>query len=682
MWLFGMRANRTGVARLALVLLSSAGLTLTAATGTATASAAKGTPLKAVLSISPTSTATGRSVTAMVAKSTLPRGDKLTKITLSWGDGSKTVTLASLRAKPAHKYSKAGKYSVRLTLTDKHKKTVHATATERIIGPLRPAPGSYSGTTSQGYGVSFYVPAARTSLVDIVIPTVYLACSPGNSQPADELTIASASISSSGSFTGAGSQSGVWQGFPAKFSYRFTGSFSGTSTLGLQNAAGTFDETVTYANGTAYTCTSSSRSWSVTRDSQPAQTAAAPPAGSYSGTTWQGYGVTFYVSSNGRSLQDISIPTIYLVCSPGGTEPPDELTIASAAISQSGAFTGSGSQTGVWKGFPATFSYTFRGNFQSLNPAGVERAAGTFEETVSYANGVAYTCTSDSRSWSATRDTQQTLTTAAPPAGSYSGTTWQGYGLTFYVSAAGTSLQDISIPTIYLVCSPGGTQPPDELTIASAAISPSGAFTGTASETGVWQGFPATFSFTFRGNFHALNSAGVERAAGTFEETVSYANGGAYTCTSDSRTWAAARDSQPAQTTAAPAAGTYSGTTWQGYGLTFSVSSDGSNLQNISIPTIYLVCSPGGAEPASELTIASAAIGSGGSFSGSDTETGVFAGQPATFSYAFTGNFHSLSPGGVERAAGTFEETVTYSNGTAFTCTSDNRTWSATFSSS
>jgi hypothetical protein len=59
----------------------------------------------------------------------------------------------------------------------------------------------------------------------------------------------------------------------------------------------------------------------------------------------------------------------------------------------------------------------------------------------------------------------------------------------------------------------------------------------------------------------------------------------------------------------------------------------------------------------------------------------VFAGEPATFTYLFQGNFHSLNPAGVPRAAGTFEETISYTNGVAYSCSSNEVTWTAKLSS-
>ena len=499
------------------------------------------TALKAVLSLSPKATTVGHKVIASAAKSIVPSGDKLTKITLNWGDGSKTVTLTSLKAKPSHRYAKAGHYTVTLTLTDRHKKTSHGTASERVAAlPLPPA-GSYSGATSQGYGLTFYVSSSRKSLQDIALPAVILDCTPGGATADSELSIAAAAISSSRSFSGTASQSGVWKGYPATFTYNFDGSFTTVNSLGELQAAGTFRETVKYNNGIAYTCTSNKLTWTATRDAQPAQTTSAPPAGSYSGATWQGYGLSFYVSSSRKSLQDIALPAVILDCTPGAASPDSELSIAAAAISSTGSFTGTATQSGVWKGYPATFTYLFRGNFHSLNPTGVPRAAGTFKETISYNNGTKYTCNSDELTWTAIRDDQPAQTNSPPPPGTYSGATWQGYGLTFDVSPGSTSLQNIAIPAVILDCTPGGTSPDSELSIAAATISSTRSFTGTATQTGVFEGHTAKFTYLFRGNFHSLSPAGVPRAAGTFKETVTYNNGTAYTCTSDELTWTALR---------------------------------------------------------------------------------------------------------------------------------------------
>jgi hypothetical protein len=508
--------------------------------GAFTAVAAQAAPrsLKAVLSLSANATTVGHAITAIAAKSSIPKGDKLTKIRLSWGDGSKAVALNSLKAKPSHRYAKPGHFTVRLTLTDRHKKTAQATAAERVAATPPPA-GSYTGLTAQSVGLTFYVSSNRTSLQDIAIPTVFLNCTPGGTSASSELSIAAAAISSSRSFSAAATQSGVWQGFPAKFTYKFSGSFTTVNSAGELQAAGTFKEIITYNDGTAHSCSSDQLTWTAARDTQPAQSTARPVAGSYTGLTWQSVGLAFFVSSSRTSLQDIAIPTVFLDCTPGGATPGSELSIASAAISSDGSFNAVATQSGVWQGFPAKFTYLFRGNFHSLNPAGALRAAGTFKETVSYNNGTAHTCNSDELTWTATRGAQPTQTNSAPPAGSYSGLTWQSVGLTFDVTGSGTRLQNISIPTVFLDCTPGGATPSNGLSIASAKISPTRSFTATSTQTGVFAGQPAKFTYLFRGNFHSLNPAGVPRAAGTFSETITYNDGTARTCTSNELTWTA-----------------------------------------------------------------------------------------------------------------------------------------------
>jgi hypothetical protein len=47
------------------------------------------------------------------------------------------------------------------------------------------------------------------------------------------------------------------------------------------------------------------------------------------------------------------------------------------------------------------------------------------------------------------------------------------------------------------------------------------------------------------------------------------------------------------------------------------------------------------------------------------------------FTYTFRGNFHGVDPSGAARAAGTFRESVTYTDTTARSCTSDDVSWTA-----
>ncbi len=154
------------------------------------------------------------------------------------------------------------------------------------------------------------------------------------------------------------------------------------------------------------TCTSNTQSWTATRDAQPPQTTSPRHAGGYTGTNPQnGQQITFSVSSSRTRLQNISIPFVGLTCAPpGDTNPTEPLGISGASIKPDGAFAATATQTATYAGHPAKFTYTFRGNFHGVAPSGAARAAGTFRETLTYTDSTARTCTSNTQSWTATRN--------------------------------------------------------------------------------------------------------------------------------------------------------------------------------------------------------------------------------------------------------------------------------------
>jgi len=275
-----------------------------------------------------------------------------------------------------------------------------------------------------------------------------------------------------------------------------------------------------------------------------AVTTSPPPTGSYTATNPQNsYPIKFYVASSQASLQDVSIPYVYLDCAPGGGTVTEPFQIAAVPLKSSGSFTATTTQSGVYAGYPATFTYNFRGNFHGVAPSGAARAAGTFRETLTYNNGTAYSCTSNIQSWTATRDTQPAQTTSPPPAGSYTATNPQNsYPITFNVASSQASLQDVSIPYVYLDCAPGGGTVTEPFQIAAVPLKSSGSFTATTTQSGVYAGYPATFTYNFRGNFHGVAPSGAARAAGTFRETLTYNNGTAHTCTSNTQSWTATQN--------------------------------------------------------------------------------------------------------------------------------------------
>ena len=404
--------------------------------------------------------------------------------------------------------------------------------------------------------------------------------------------------------------------------------------------------------------------------------------GSYSGLTGPGYPMDFYVSGNEESLQDITVNPLYLTCSPGGATPSFHVSINSVALASDGSFSSTTTQDGDYNGFPATFTIALKGKPTGLNSQGMPEAAGSIKETMTYSDGTAFSCTSKKVSWSATWDTDQTVTTGRPPVGSYSGLTSPGYPLDFYVSGNKKSLQDITVNPLYLTCSPGGATPGFHVSINSVALASNGSFSSTTTQDGDYNGNPATFTIDFQGNFHGLNSSGLARAAGSITETMTYSDSGtSYTCTSNQVSWSSARDASQSVTTGPPPVGSYSGLTSPGYPMDFDVSGSQTDLQDITVDPLYLTCSPGDATPGFHVSINSVALASNGSFSSTTTQDGDYNGNPANFTIDFQGNFHGLNSSGLTRAAGSITETMTYSDsGTSYTCTSNQVSWSVSHS--
>jgi hypothetical protein len=214
--------------------------------------------------------------------------------------------------------------------------------------------------------------------------------------------------------------------------------------------------------------------------------------------------------------------------------------------------------------------------------------------------------------------------------------------------------------------------------VSSLPIRRDGSFSAATTQQGVFAGWRATFSYNFRGNFHSVDNNGVERAAGTLRETIIYNDGVRRTCDTDIQSWSVLRDSQPRQTGGRPLAGSYTGLSPFGRNFTFDVPSGRGSVKDVAMDYTALQCVPGGANVTDHLTIASIPVGSDGSFNGVAHRSGVFAGHPAKFVSRFSGHFHSRDKTGAERAAGVLSETITYNDGVARTCQSDQQSWTVT----
>ena len=133
-----------------------------------------------------------------------------------------------------------------------------------------------------------------------------------------------------------------------------------------------------------------------------------------------------------------------------------------------------------------------------------------------------------------------------------------------------------------------------------------------------------------------------------------------------------------AEATSTLPVGSYSGNTGQDYGIDLYVSSNKTALQNITVDPLYLTCTPGGASPGLDVSINSVPLASNGSFSSTTTQEGDYAGNRATFKITLQGESEGLNSQGVPRVAGSVTETMKYSDGTAYSCTSKKVSWSAT----
>jgi hypothetical protein len=261
---------------------------------------------------------------------------------------------------------------------------------------------------------------------------------------------------------------------------------------------------------------------------------------------------------------------------------------------------------------------------------------------------------------------------SSPADGLYSGVNGQnGFGISLYLAAGGTKIQDVYDSSVSLSCL-GGGRPFDHLGIDEIPIAPDGSFSSTTAQIGLFNGGAATYTYTFSGH---LEGAGL---AGTYREDVAY-DGGASSCTSNVQPWSATRNSQPAPPTSPPPPGSYSGVNGQnGFGISFFVNVGSSQIQDVYDSSVSLSCL-GGGRTFDHLGIDEIPIAPDGSFSSATTQIGLFNGGPATYTYALRGHFHGNDNAGFRHAAGTYREDVDYAGGTSH-CISHNQSWSATLS--
>ena len=217
------------------------------------------------------------------------------------------------------------------------------------------------------------------------------------------------------------------------------------------------------------------------------------------------------------------------------------------------------------------------------------------------------------------------------------------------------------------------------LTIPTLSVAASGSFSATSSTSGLVAGEPATITDVFRGNIESLASDGHERAAGTYRETITFTDPALGTCTSNDVPWVLERDTQPSQTTTPPPDGGYAGSDYFGHSASLNVASNGTTLDNISVANTHLTCSVNtdNVSGSNDVAIVSGSIGASGAFSVSSSTSAVVNSEDATISEVFRGYVESLASDGHERLVGTYRETITFTDPSLGTCTSNDIPWSA-----
>ena len=256
--------------------------------------------------------------------------------------------------------------------------------------------------------------------------------------------------------------------------------------------------------------------------------AASPTPGSY--TSVSGFStnnpLTFFVSSNGKQLQDIDANGIGMNCTPGGNFAPNFVAIE-VALDASGYFSAKASHPIVADNVVGTLSSVFQGQVETST------AAGTLTETLQFTNGSLYTCSS-TISWTAKRDVQPPQTSTLPPAGTYTSTfRLSNTPLTFTVLSDRKQLAHIQSNAngISLYCAPSGSVAP-QIIINTFPLRAS-SFKGTSTQHINVDNADATVTETFQGHFHGIGLSNAARAAGIFTATATWTdtNNTPYFCT-------------------------------------------------------------------------------------------------------------------------------------------------------
>jgi|GEM_PF-2797139 len=260
-------------------------------------------------------------------------------------------------------------------------------------------PGAYSGPSSRGFPVTFFVPAGGGSVLNFSPTAVNVNCAGGGGAQTP-FKILKATIKPDRSFTARTSESGVVNGADAKFTYVVTGRFQGVDAKGAATAAGVYREDIVFTDTPTRKCTSNDLPWTATRSLGPPRTSIEP--GTYSGPSSRGFPVTFFVPAGGGSVLNFSPTAVNVNCAGGGgAQTP--FKILKATIKPDRSFTARTSESGVVNGANAKLTYFVTGYFQGPNANGAGTAAGVYREDIVFTDTPTRKCTSNNLPWTAAR---------------------------------------------------------------------------------------------------------------------------------------------------------------------------------------------------------------------------------------------------------------------------------------
>jgi len=249
---------------------------------------------------------------------------------------------------------------------------------------------------------------------------------------------------------------------------------------------------------------------------------------------------------------------------------------------------------------------------------------------------------------------------------------YSGSFLSFFVSAEGNSILNVSKSYNALDCEPSGAVPQAGFAILQVPVQPNGAFSSKTTEHGVYNNSEATFTYTFAGRFEAATTTTPANATGTWREDFKMTSGTIASCTSGTKPFTATLYREPPFQRSDIKAGNY-----KGQFLSFSVAPGGNAILNISKSYNALSCEPSGAIPQADLTIGEVPVGADGSFSAKTSQTGVLNGVPTKVTYTFVGSFEGTTPFGTSTVAGIMREDIVPTSGPTTLCTTNNLFWRA-----